>query len=266
MPLGKQGAGLAPASLLSYLLPAGDVHPQPGTTSTRCIAVRPATVRHIGGVIVVGDGGSSAIALGPPEASAPYSNSGNKPHSMALHLPERSPAFLLPGCELYVYLQAERRKGRERKRQFPYLSFNGASYWAKVVSRGGLSRGSFANPRQGQLQNLVMRKTTKPDDFSFQVQGGKKKMLFLAGFLASSRHGMVQAPCSPSHQREQVPMPAVVCTSCPGSAGSPPSRCLQSKPVAVSPFPSLTLPLLFMYLFRLKTHITQKTVARETRC
>lgn len=183
MPLGKQGAGLAPASLLSYLLPAGDVHPQPGTTSTRCIAVRPATVRHIGGVIVVGDGGSSAIALGPPEASAPYSNSGNKPHSMALHLPERSPAFLLPGCELYVYLQAERRKGRERKRQFPYLSFNGASYWAKVVSRGGLSRGSFANPRQGQLQNLVMRKTTKPDDFSFQVQGGKKKCCSWLVFL-----------------------------------------------------------------------------------
>lgn len=163
-----------PASLLSYLLPAGDPHPQPGTTSTRCIAVRPATVRHIGGVIVAGDGGSSAVALGPPEASAPYSNSGNKPHSMALHLPERSPAFLLPGCELYIYLQAERKKGRERKRQFPYLSFHGASYWAKVESRGGPSWGSFANPRQGQLQNLVMRKTTKPDDFSFQAQGEKK--------------------------------------------------------------------------------------------
>lgn len=61
-------------------------------------------------------------------------------------------------------------------------------------------------------------------------------------------------------------MPAVVCTPCPGSAGDQLSRCPQSKPVTVSPFPSLTLPLLFMYLFRLKTRITRKTAARQTQC
>lgn len=31
-----------------YLQPAGDGHPRPGTTSAHCIAVRPATVRHMG--------------------------------------------------------------------------------------------------------------------------------------------------------------------------------------------------------------------------
>lgn len=45
--------------------------------------------------------GMEDIALHPPEASAPYGSSSNKPHSTSLHLLERSPALLLaPGYEL----------------------------------------------------------------------------------------------------------------------------------------------------------------------
>ena len=169
----------------------------------------------------------------------------------------------LAGSCIPIYRLKERRMGKEKEAiSIAFIQ------WCFLLGQSGKQRrsvtGYLCKPKADSAPKPGYEKTTKPDAFSFQVQ--EKKTQFLAGFLASSCHSVVQALCSPSHQREQVPMPAVVCTSCPGSAGSQPSHCLQSKPVAVSPFPSLTLPLLFMYLFRLKTHITRKTVARETRC